>query len=173
MTLLTISVLAATVIYAAYNAIAIKLFGIPKSLSITFYHYQDRYNKGFLFPMMMFFVVTLMMPAWIQMSEGSTYQFLAFLAPAAIMFVGTAPAFLSSNVENKVHMVSAILAALCSILWIVLVTKYWWIILIWLVIVGVLAYLSKSYKTAYIYWLENIAFLSTFTSCIIYSCEVC
>ena len=165
MNLVTISIIIATTVFVAYNAAAIALFGIPESLSNTYY----RFNKGFLFPAMMYLVVAFMMPAWITMSEGSNFQFLAFLAPAAIAFVGTAPAFLSSDLENKVHSIAALIAAACSLLWVILVTPYWWTILVFLGLVALAAFLTKTYKTSYVYWLEMIAFGSTFTSTIVFS----
>lgn len=169
MNLVTLSIIIATVIFVAYNAVAISFFGIPKSLSMTYYLYKEKYNKGFLFPAMMYLVVACMMPAWITMSEGSDFQFLAFLAPAAIAFVGTAPAFLSSDLENMVHQVSAYLAAAFSLLWIILVTPYWWIIPVWVGIITALAFFTRSVKASYIYWLERVAFESTFTAAIMYS----
>ena len=169
MTLTTISIIIATIIYVAYNAISLANFGIPQSLSMTYYLWKQKANIGYLFCMMMYAVVALMMPAWISMSEGSDFQFLAFLAPAAIAFVGTSPAFLGSELENRVHSVSAVVAAVCSLAWVILVTPYWWIILVWLGLVAIAAILTSSYKTALVYWLETIAFGATFTSTIIYS----
>lgn len=169
MTLTTISIIIATVIYVAYNAIALANFGIPQSLSMTYYLWKEKCNKGWLFCLMMYAVVAFMMPAWISMSEGSDFQFLAFLAPAAIAFVGTAPAFLSGGLENSVHMWSAVLAAICSLAWVILVTPFWWLILIWTCFVAIAAIFASSYKTSYIYWLETVAFGATFTATIIYS----
>jgi hypothetical protein len=151
-----------------YNAIAIAIFGVPESLSNTYYLWKEKNGKGWLFCLMMYLVVALMMPAWITISEGSNFQFLAFLAPASLMFVGTAPRFKDFSLENKVHTYSAYLAAACSLLWVGLITPYWWVILIWLgLISGVLA-ITKTYSCL-IYWLETIAFCATFTSTIIYS----
>lgn len=168
MTLTTISIIVATCIYVVYNAIAIAIFGVPESLSNTYYLWKEKNGKGWLFCLMMYLVVALMMPAWITISEGSNFQFLAFLAPASLMFVGTAPRFKDFSLENKVHTYSAYLAAACSLLWVGLITPYWWVILIWLgLISGVLA-ITKTYSCL-IYWLETIAFGATFTSTIIYS----
>ena len=168
MTLTTISIIIATIIYVAYNAISLANFGIPQSLSMTYYLWKQKANISYLFCMMMYAVVALMMPAWISMSEGSDFQFLAFLAPASIAFVGTAPAFLGSDLENRVHSVSAVVAAVCSLAWVILVTPYWWIILVWLGLVAIAAIVTSSYKTALVYWLETIAFGATFTAAIIY-----
>ena len=169
MTLTTISIIAATAIYLAYNAICVALFSIPESLSNTYYLWREKNGKGWLFCLMMYAVVALMMPAWISLSEGSNFQFLAFLAPASIAFVGTAPKFKDSQLESRVHTVSAIIAAACSLLWVALVTPYWWVMLIWLGFIALAAILTSSYKTAYTYWLETIAFGSTFTAAIMYS----
>ena len=169
MTLTTISIIVATCIYVVYNAISMAYFGILDSLSNTYYLYKEKCGKGWLFCLMMYTVVLLMMPAWIGLSEGSNWQFLAFLAPASIMFVGTAPRFKDSNLENKVHSISAIIAAICSIAWVALVTPYWWLILIWTGFVALAAIFTSSYKSAYTYWLETIAFGATFTAAIMYS----
>ena len=169
MTLTTISIIIATAIYAAYNAVSLTYFGVPHSLSMTYYLWKEKANIGYLFPCMMYMVVAFMMPAWITLSEGSNFQFLAFLAPASIAFVGTAPRFKDSQLESRVHTVSAIIAAACSLLWVALFTPYWWVILIWLGFIALASILTSSYKTAYTYWLEQVAFLSTFTAAILYS----
>ena len=97
MTLIAITIIAAVAIYSTYNAFCLALFGIPESLSMTFYLWQKKIGNGYLFVLMMSWVVGMMMPAWITMSEGSDFQFLAFLAPASLMFVATAPHFLSAK----------------------------------------------------------------------------
>lgn len=169
MNLVTISIIMATTIFVAYNAVVIPIFGIPESLSNTYYLYKEKCNKGWLFCLMMYLVVALMMPAWITLSEGSAFQFLAFLAPASIAFVGTSPRFKDGDLENKVHTYSAYVAAACSLLWVGLVTPYWWVILVWLGFIAIASILTCSYKSCLVYWLEMIAFGATFTSAIMYS----
>ena len=169
MTLTTISIIVATAIYVAYNAFSLAIFGVPESLSNTYYLYKEKWNKGWLFCLMMYLVVALMMPAWITLSEGSNLQFLAFLAPASIMFVGTAPRFKDSQLESRVHTISAVIAAACSLLWVALVTPHWWIMMPWCSFVGGASVLTSSYKTCLVYWLEQVAFGSTFTAAIMYS----
>ena len=169
MTLTTISIIIATVVYVAYNVISLVLFDVPESLSNTYYLYKEKWDKGWLFCLMMYTVVLFMMPAWIGLSEGSNFQFLAFLAPASIAFVGTAPRFKDSQLESRVHTVSAIIAAACSLMWVALVTPYWVSIPIYVVFDGAKAFFSKTYKTCLVYWLEQVAFLSTFTAAILYS----
>lgn len=169
MTLTTISIIIATIIYVAYNAVSLALFGVPESLSNTYYLYKEKRNKGWLFPLMMYAVVAFMMPAWITMSEGSDFQFLAFLAPAAIAFVATAPAFKSDDLENVVHSTAAIVAAICSLAWVAVITPYWYMILVWFGFIALASVLTSSYKSCLVYWLEQVAFGATFTSAILYS----
>ena len=169
MTLTTISIIVATIIYVVYNAIAIATFGVPESLSNTYYLWKERNGKGYLFCLMMYAVVALMMPAWLTLSEGSDFQFLAFLAPMSIAFVGTAPRFKNDKLEGNVHSISAVIAAACSLAWVALVTPYWWMIVTWLGIIAMYSILTSSYKTCLVYWLEQVAFGATFTAAITYS----
>lgn len=162
-------ILSAIIIYVVYNFFALGVSGIPKSLSMTFYLLQEK--KKWLriwFPIMMVSMAFLLMPAWLEISVGSPFQFLAFLAPAGIMFTGAAPAFKSSELENAVHMTSAIFAAITALLWVGLVANLWLVIAIWFAIIAILAIVTKTIKSSYIYWLETVAFLSTFTAILAY-----
>lgn len=162
-------VIIAFAIYLIYNTIAIKLFGIPKSLSDTFYLYQEKQNwMKFFFPIMMFLMAGLLMPAWLEITAFSMLQFLAFLTAAGIMFTGAAPAFKSNKLTNAVHSASAICSAIFALLWIIFVSKFWWIIIFWLVLILITSLLTKTLKKSYIYWLETVAFLSTFSSILLF-----
>lgn len=165
-----VCVIAAFIIYLVYNVVALRFFGVPKSLSMTYYLYKENKKDwmGIFFPIMMFSVVAFLTPAWLEISEGSYLQFTAFLAAGGIMFTGAAPAFKSSSLEKKVHTGSAAFAALFAMLWVALVAKMWYIIVGWLFILFVNAIVTKSVKKSYIYWLETVAFLATFTSALIY-----
>lgn len=155
--------------FIIYNVVALVLFGVPKSLSMTYYLFKDRVESmKWLFPSMMTLLTFFLMPCWLEISEGSDFQFTAFLSAAGILFVGASPAFKSSSLESTVHQVSAYFAAAMAILWICLVTPYWWIILIVLGIITALAIVTKTWKTCYIYWLEMVAFISTFSAILAY-----
>ena len=159
--------------FAIYNAIILLLFGVPKSLSMTYYLFKERNNiLKVLFPSMMTLLGVFLMPCWIAMSEGSNFQFLAFLSAASLLFVAFAPAFLESSLENMVHQVSAYCCAAFAMLWIILVTPYWYVILIVLGVVAALAIITKTVKSSYIYWLEMVAFVSTFIAIVAYYVNV-
>lgn len=155
--------------FIIYNIFALVLFGIPKSLSMTYYLFKDKADPmKWLFPAMMTLLTFFLMPCWLEISEGSDFQFTAFLSAAGILFVGGAPAFKDSTMENMVHQISAYFAAAAAIAWICLVTPYWWIILIVLGIITVLAIATKTLKTSSVYWSEMVAFLSTFAAIFAY-----
>lgn len=156
-------------IFLVYNIVACKLFGVPSSLSVTYYLYENKKPAlKWLFTAMMWAVSFCLMPAWIEISSGSNFQFLSFLAAASIMFVGTAPAFRSCKMESIVHQVSAWAAAIFSILWIILVTPFWWLIPVCVLLCGGLGHLTKTIKSAQTYWVEMIAFGATFTAIILH-----
>lgn len=162
-------VLIAFVVYWAYNAGVLSIFGAPFSLSQTFYLLKERAKwQRILFPIMMFLMAGFLMPAWLDISEGHNLQFMAFFAAAGLMFTGAAPAFNRSDLENKVHTISAIFAAVFALLWIIFVANLWYFIIVWAIVIGAIAIWSKTVKTSYIYWLETVAFMSTFTSIIAY-----
>lgn len=155
--------------FAIYNIVILLLFGVPKSLSMTYYLFKERNNVlKVLFPGMMTFLGIFLMPCWVEMSEGSNFQFLAFLSAAALIFVAFAPAFKESDLENMVHQISAYCCAAFAMLWIILVTPYWYVILIVLGIVLAVAFITKTIKSSHIYWLEMVAFVSTFISIVAY-----
>lgn len=163
--------LVAISIFVIYNAVAIHFFGIPKSLSETFYLYQNKKKSlGYIFTGMMFTVALTLMPAWIEITEViSTWSnyltVLPFLGAGMIAFVGAAPAFRSCKLESKVHTISATAAAVFSLLWCAVVCyKIAYIIPISAVIVWGTAFITKTQKTAQTYWWEMVAFLATFTT---------
>ena len=155
--------------FLIYNIVILMLFGVPKSLSNTYYLFKDKEGTlKFLFPSMMTLLAFLLMPAWLEISEGSSFQFTAFLSAASVLFVGMAPAFKDSVLESKVHSISAYICAAAAIAWICLVTPYWYIILIVFGVIAAISVITKTWKTCYIYWLEMVAFVSTFISIIVY-----
>lgn len=155
----------AILLFAIYNIVALMLFGVPKSLSMTYYLFKEREDcLKALFPVTITLICILLMPCWLEISKGSPWQFTSFLGAGTLLFVGFAPAFKSNYLEKRVHETSAYAAALFSMLWIIMVTPFWYIILIVLGIVAGLAIWTKTWKKCCIYWLEMVAFASTFIS---------
>lgn len=156
-------------IYFIYNVISLVMFGPPWSLSKTYYLFKSKRKcLRILFPLMMFSVTFLLLPAWLEISEYNNLQFTAFLAAGGILFTGAAPAFNNSKLENNVHTFSAFAAALFAILWIIFVSGCWTALIIWFILILIISIITNTYKTSYVYWLETVAFMATFTSIINY-----
>lgn len=168
-----ILVYVAVAIFIAYNAVAIKLFGIPSSLSITFYHFESiRKGLGWIFTVMMWVVTLLMFIPWIEVTEviSSWSHYLTFL-PAitciALLFSSMAGNARESEVVEKVHLIGAKLAAATAVIWICVVCwKIAYILPAWILVIGGVAHLTKTAKSARDYWWEMVAFGATFTTLI-------
>lgn len=159
----------AILLFVVYNIVALILYGVPQSLSNTHYLFkQSNESLKFLFPAFITLLCFFLIPCWLQISEGSVFQFTAFLSGGSLLFVGCSPYFKNGDLEGMVHSISAYCCAGFAILWIILVTKLWWIILIVLGFIVAIAFITKTWKTCYIYWLEMVAFISTFASMITY-----
>lgn len=156
-------------LYLIYTGVVLLIFGAPRSLSATYYLFKERLNSlKILFPSTMLLMAIFLIPCWLEISEGSDFQFTVFLCIAGMIFVGMTPAFKESESTELVHDISAYTSAVFSLLWIFLVTPYWYVPIIMLVIFATIAYVTKTWKTAYIFWLENIVITSTFISMLAY-----
>ena len=167
-------------IFLAYNIIAIKIFGMPTSLSDTFYLYQSKKKGlGYIFTAMMWSMAFCLMPAWLTISDNMpnwehNFTFLAFLAATCIVFVGSAPAFRNVGIENKVHMISAKACAVFAILWCAIVC--WRIMYIIPISIGIAwlvgyclhnhTYENRKWTRCSDYIWELAAFIATFTTII-------
>ena len=174
MTTLLILVLISLGVFLAYNAGALCVFGVPSSLSNTYYLYeQKKKHLGMVFPAMMGTMGFTLLPAWLELGEvispwSTNLNVLAFFACAAICFVGAAPAFRSSKLEGTVHTAAAITAAVASLAWCLIVC--WQIMYVPIITAGLIAlaaWLSKTFKSGLTYWLEMMAFGATFVTVIV------
>lgn len=173
MTLLTF-ILISLALFISYNIASLHFFGVPSSLSNTYYLYEARKKHlGMVFPAMMASMAFTLLPAWLELGEivslWSAYlNPLAFLACAAILFVGGAPAFRSNKLEGTVHEVAAKIAAAAALIWCLVVC--WKIMYVPLGVAGLIAlcaWLSKTLKPGLVYWLEMMAFGATFATVIV------
>ena len=158
-------ILTSFVIYCVYNIISLYTFGVPHSLSNTYYLWNDiKKGAGYAFSVCLGLIAALLLPVWLDMGADSSWQFLSFLTCGSLLFVAAAPNFKSLTIESTIHTVAAILSAICAVLWIIIVAKLWIIILLTFMYVMIVAVSHGSLKSGYIYWLETIAFLSMYIS---------
>lgn len=169
-----ILVLVSLAIFCVYNTLSLRKFGVPKSLSETFYLWNGVKNHlGYIFTGMMYSMALTLLPAWLELSplisSWSIYtRPLTFFTCGAIAFVGAAPAFRKDKMEAAVHNISARIAAVAAIIW-CLVTC-WQIMYVPLgiaALVAIAGWVTKTWKTSNVYWLEMMAFAATFGTVIV------
>lgn len=156
---------------------------IPTSLSDSYYLFESKKKGvGWAFTAMMWTVAMLLMPAWIELNEQFSdwrqcFSFLPFFTCAMIMFVGASPKFRDyikygpNALETKVHTISAQLAAVFAIAWVVIsdasVTD-WWVILLslglGLLIPFTITGICRCTKKCFTWAIEMTAFIAVFTS---------
>lgn len=167
-------VLISFLLFLAYNIGIVSKFGIPPSLSQSYYLLNGvKKNLGFLFTGMMLTMAFTLLPAWLELGEvisawSSHLNPLAFFTCAAIVFVGASPAFKANKLEGTVHKVAAVVAAACSMIWCLVVC--WQIMYVSLGVAGLIAVvgaITKTWKSAGVYWLEMMAFGATFATVIV------
>lgn len=171
MTLVIISLL----IFLAYMAGTYKYFGIPYSISDTYYKLEKRKKSlGWLFTVMCWGVGGLLLPALLDMTPES-YQFTAFLACAGLLFVGAAPQF-KLPLTNAVHYGAAAVCVIFSQIWVGL-TCSWILISVWLAfiiytVVGMSKQVTGSLwndfvETKPMFWCEIAALVTTYLTYIL------
>lgn len=106
----------------------------------------------------------ILVPVTIEVAEGSSWQFLGFLCPALLLFVALTPDYGTNKVAGVVHVVCAGLAALMSVLYILLVTpNLWWIIVV-VVALATAASLYTGFKAHWDFWFEMAAYVGIYTT---------
>ena len=105
----------------------------------------------------MILVSFLIFPAWVEISPVS-FQFLPFLSVISLGSVGVNPRYLES--EKTVHIVSALLAGVISLIWNVVTGQY----IIPIICASVLVILSIFRVRNLLFWTECSAFFNIYLS---------
>ena len=146
--------------FTAYVLLMILMFGVPTSLSNTFYLLQDKRKwMASAFVLLMYSIaITLVSPIIDHTPDG--LQIFAFLPIVGIGFVGAAPLF--KGEDSLVHKIAALTAAGGSIFWVLLThIDYWPYPVFSAIIFGTIMLLSKTVK-CYIFWAEMVVFYSMY-----------
>lgn len=167
MTLIIISL----VIFLTYMVGTYKYFGIPASISDTYYLLENKCKGlGWLFTAMCWGVGCTLLPALLEMTPDNQ-QFSAFFTCAGLLFVGSAPQF-RLPLTNGVHYGSAAVCVMFSQIW-VGITCWWVLVPIWSAFIGYIVYgvlRHSDFFRGYIYfkelkpmfWCEIAAFVALF-----------
>lgn len=117
------------VILTAYIVIFISCYGIPPSLSESYYHIKHKA----LFSLILVVSGGLIIIPWIELSQRA--EGLAFLSVAALMFVAASPQF-KESLSRQVHYISAGIMAVSAISW-ELLNWGLWLPLVAFLIIGI------------------------------------
>ncbi len=115
-----------TLIFTALSFVIMLVFlsvylvhrGLPNSISDTYYSTEKRW----LFPLTIGLSVSLGAVPLFELTD-EPYKFLSFFIIGGILFVSSAPAF-KEELEGKVHSISAIIAGVSSLVWLVLMNGF-------------------------------------------------
>jgi len=163
----------AVTLFVVYNVVMLKLFGIPYSLSGTYYLLNNKKDgAGIWFSVMIISVFLLLLFPWVYVSGeinqlGNYLSVLPFISCAGVIFVGIAPNIQTSERIEKIHVISALVGAVAALLWVCIVCwKIMYVLPVWILLLGGIAHLTKTAKTCRDYWLEMCIFLPTFIAII-------
>lgn len=144
----------------AYIGYALKVCGLPASLSDTYYILKEKHRPSWLFQLAMVLCPMLLVPVWLELSSESV-QFLSFLACGGLMFVGTAPLF-KEEFQRNVHFGGTIVAVQGTTLWLVL-SGMWYIPSAFFFVSGIVMLLKKKW----LFWLEMALFASAYSGLLV------
>lgn len=142
------------IILFGYLAFVVAKFGIPKSISDSYYLLG---KQGWMFQVTLFLVAFSVMPTLINKSSEDT-QFLAFLSCAGLIFVGAAP-FFKRTFDGKIHFISAAICCVGLVLW--QIFNACWITPL-MCFLAVLYPMIKDRK--FMWWLEIATIISAYVS---------
>ena len=113
-----ITSLVAAILFVAYVVLECHFFGVPISISNSFYLYNSKKNGlGYVFTMFLFAEAFLIMFSMLSMSEGHWYQFMGFIPAVGIAMCGCAPRTKESDLENNIHVAGAMIGAFGGLFW--------------------------------------------------------
>jgi hypothetical protein len=147
--------LALIILISVYLLGCIIKFGIPESLSATYYSLG---KDGWIFQVLMLVIGGFLLPVWLSAADES-YQFFAFLACASICFVAVTPCF-KLELQGRVHYSAAIVCCISVFTWQIL--EGLWDVMLWFVWVG--GMLTLTNRSKWCWWLECAAIGSLFAN---------
>lgn len=137
--------------YISYTYVKYK----PSCISETYYCL----NKKELFTIWMLLVSFLIFPSWVEISPIN-FQFLPFLSVILLSSVGLAPKYLGG--DRKMHIISAALTTIISLIWNIVSGIY-----VIPILLGILVIILATLKAKnLLFWIENTAFLNIYLSVI-------
>ena len=140
---------------SAYLLLIYILFKKLPSVSQSFYEFEQRYGKKYtwVFTVALVLYAFPLMVAGLSITNGNTFQFLMFIAPAGIIFTAVAPRFMDTLTKG-VHFGGAGVGIFGGLLSIMLTFNQPYILMLCLFLIALIGWSKLSNK---IYWLEFVA----------------
>lgn len=121
----------------------------PSCISETYY------KVGNWFTYWIIAVAFLLFPCWVEISPED-FQFLPFLSVISLGLVGINPLYLES--QKRVHIISAAIAAILSLIWSLVVGQYIIPLILFIIAASILKIKNS------LFWIENLSFLNIYLS---------
>jgi hypothetical protein len=142
-------------------------YGIPASVSESYYLLPSKISLPVFYGWTLLTAIPLVI-FWLNISAG-TAQALIFFGCTFLLFVGAAAPFKDRGITNKVHVVSAVLCALLTQIWVFIYTPFWIFSLALAGLFAVFGYVTKGASggkrtsvNSLTFFLELAAFLSVY-----------
>lgn len=148
------------ILLTIYIMYAVRMCGVPWSLSDTYYQLKKRNRPAWLFQMAMIIPAMLLVPVWLECSAGNL-QFLAFLSCGGLMFVGSAPLF-KEEFQGRVHYTGTAISGLAAILWVCL-SGMWYLPAVAFPVAGIIMLRYRKW----LFWVEMAAFVCAYAGVLI------
>ena len=144
-----------------YIFVVYELFGkLPTSLSQTAYMFGG--YKKYIFTAVCYSIGFGILPALFELTPDNL-TFLPFIFGVGLFLAGLTPAFMDTKYENRIHTVSAIIAFVAYLVYLIICMDWYWLFIF---VVGFLSLYSWK-KKCYIFFAEILAILSVTLWCII------
>lgn len=148
-----------------YLIYAVRVCGIPASVSDTYYILLRKRRPAWLFQLAMILTGGLLLPEWLE-ATPENIQFLAFLTCGALIFVGATPLFKETE-QRVIHITATVISGLSTLAWEV-ASGYW----VAPVILLAAAIPYGIYKRRILFFVELAAFASAYF-CIYLNSNIC
>ena len=143
-------------IFTAYLILLYILFKWLPSISQSFYEFKERYKEKWtwVFTVALLLFSIPIMIAGLSKTAGNAFQFLAFIAPAGIIFTAVAPRF-KEDLEKDVHYRGALTGIVGAMLGILFMMHFHYIAFFGMAGIALFGWLNIKNQ---LYWLEVLVF---------------
>lgn len=154
---------------AAFVVLSCIFVGVPEKYSDWLKGWKEKLPG---FPLYLSGIVTIIalfaaLPSILEVTKGSPWQFLGFLAGFVVVFTQLSNRFASGGFSKGVYAFLDLLFAVLAILWVILACKLWPFILGSIVVFYIVAGVTKTISRSWLFWLEISAIGAAYVAMLI------